>query len=89
MIKLKELKIALNKMSEEQLEKQLKFLYPDDNSSGFVNSFYISKNNLYFTGQDEPNELLTSKQLKERGYSKKDIEFFDVEIEKGDFVILI
>ena len=86
-LKLKDLKKALDKMTKEQLEQNI--VYSSENLclSGSVISFGMAKANLYYTGDDDPAELYTMKQLKENGYDKEDIEGFAIEINKGDFVI--
>jgi len=85
-LKLKDLKKALDKMTKEQLEQGI--VYSSDNlcQSGTVTGFGRAKANLYYTGEDDPAELYTMKQLKEQ-YDKEEIEGFDIEIAKGDFVI--
>lgn len=86
-LKLKDLKKALDKMTKEQLEQGI--VYSSENLclSGTVIGFGRAKENLYYTGDDDPAELYTLKQLKDDGYDKEDIEGFDIEIKKGDFVI--
>ena len=84
--KLKDLKAALDKMSKDELNKPI--LYSSENLcvSGVVLGIGKSKANLYYTGEDDPSELYTMKQLKEE-YDKEEIEGFPIEIAKGDFVI--
>ena len=85
--KLKDLKKALDKMTKEQLEQNIVYCSDDMCLSGTVSSFGRAKATLYNTGEDDPAELYTLKQLKEEGHDKEDIEGFDIEINKGDFVI--
>lgn len=84
--KLKDLKKALDKMTKEQLNQPI--LYSSENLclSGVVIGIGKAKANLYYTGEDDPAELYTMKQLKEN-YDKEEIESFPLEIAKGDFVI--
>lgn len=85
-LKLKDLKKHLDKMTKEQLEQNI--VYSSENLcvSGTVIGVGRAKANLYYTGEDDPAELYTMKQLKE-DYDKEEIDGFTVEIAKGDFVI--
>ena len=86
-LKLKDLKKALDKMTKEELNQQIVYVSDDLCLSGTVTGIGKAKATLYYTGDDDPAELYTMKQLKENGYDKKDIEGFAIEINKGDFVI--
>lgn len=86
-LKLKDLKKALDKMTKEQLNQKIVYCSDLLYQSGVVIGFGRAKASLYYTGEDDPAELYTMKQLKEEGYDKEDIESFDIEIAKGDFVI--
>lgn len=85
-LKLKDLLKALSKMSKIELEQPLLYNSDSLSLSGQVLSIGKAKANLYYTGEDDPAELYTMKQLKEQ-YDKEEIEGFDIEIHKGDFVI--
>ncbi|MEO6682171.1 MAG: hypothetical protein ABIN48_05040 [Ginsengibacter sp.] len=85
-LKLKDLKKALDKMSKEQLEQNMVYSSDNYSLSGTVTGIGRAKATLYYTGEDDPSELYTMKQLKE-DYDKEEIEGFTVEIKKGDFVI--
>ena len=85
-MKLKELKIWLNKLSDEELEKELLYNSMDYGISGPVSEISKSDNNLYYVG-DEPVLLHTKDELKQRGYSENQISRLDVEIPKGCYYI--
>lgn len=85
-LKLKDFKKALDAMTNEQLEQSMLYNSDDKYLSGQVLSFGRAKANLYYTGEDDPAELYTMKQLKEQ-YDKEEIESFNIEIPKGSFVI--
>lgn len=86
-LKLKDLKKALDKMTKEELNQTV--VYSSENLclSGTVTGIGKAKATLYNKFDDDPAELYTMKQLKENGYDKEDIEGFAIEINKGDFVI--
>lgn len=84
--KLKNLRNALNKMSKQQLDQNILYNSESLSISGVVSGFGKSKTTLYYTGEDDPAQLYTMKQLKER-YDKDEIEGFDIEINRGDFII--
>ena len=86
-LKLKDLKKALDKMTKEELNQQIVYVSDDLCLSGTVTGIGKAKATLYYTGDDDPAELYTLKQLKDEGYEKEDIEGFAIEINKGDFVI--
>ena len=86
-LKLKDLKKALDKMTKEELNQQIVYVSDDLCLSGTVTGIGKAKATLYNTFDDDPAELQTMKQLKENGYDKEDIEGFAIEINKGDFVI--
>lgn len=86
-MKLKQLKKALDKLTPEQLEKELIYNSEDLSSSGHVKAFKKAKANLYYTGEDDPAHLYTKSQLLNEGHDIEDIEGFDIEISKGDFFI--
>lgn len=88
-MKLKDLKKWVNTLTNEQLEQHLLYNSDEYSISGKVNKIEKSKTDLYYTGEDDPAQLYTKKQLKEEGYDKEDIEGFDIEIPKGSFYIKI
>lgn len=88
-MKLKEFKTWVNTLTDEQLEQNLLYNSEEYSLSGVVNKIERAKSNLYYTGEDDPAQLYTKKQLKEEGYDKDDIEGFDIEIPKGSFYIKI
>jgi hypothetical protein len=88
-MKLKDLKKWVNNLTDDQLEQHLLYNSEEYSISGKVNKIEKAKQNLYYTGDDDPAELYTLKQIKEEGYDKEDIEGFDIEIPKGSFFIKI
>ena len=81
-MKLKELKLWLDKLSDEELEKELLYNSMDYGISGTVSEINKSDDNLYYVG-DEPVLLHTTDELKQRGYSDNQISDLDAEIPKG------
>lgn len=88
-MKLKDLKKWINSLTQEQLEQPLIYNSDEYSISGRVNKIEKAKQNLYYTGEDDPAQLYTLKQLKEDGWEKEDIEGFNIEIPKGSFYIKI
>lgn len=87
-MKLNELKSKLNKLTKEELGKDVILL--TDYTSGPPEKIYVgkAKYNLYWDGADDPSMLYTKSQLKKDGYSDEDIqEEFDLEVKKGSFII--
>lgn len=87
MLKLKDLKKALDKMSKEELNQPITYNSDRYGLSGEILKIGKARANLYYTGEDDPVQLYTKNQLFEKGYEKEDIEEFDIEIRKGDFVL--
>jgi len=85
-MKLKELKLWLSKLSEEELEKELLYNSMDYGISGAITEINKSDDNLYYVG-DDPVLLHTKDELKQRGYSENQISRLDVEIPKGCYYI--
>lgn len=85
-MKLKDLKLWLNKLSEEELEKELLYNSMDYGISGPVTEINKTDDNLYYVG-DEPVLLHTKDELKQRGYSEKQISGLDIEIPQGSYYI--
>jgi hypothetical protein len=88
-MKLKDFKKWINKLTDEELEQHLFYNSEEYSISGKVHKIEKAKQNLYYTGDDDPSELYTLKQLKDQGYDKEDIESFEIEIPKGSFYIKI
>ena len=88
-MKLKDFKKWVNKLNDKDLEQDLIYNSEEYLISGKVNKIEKAKQNLYYTGEDDPVELYTLKQLKEEGYEKEDIEEFEIEIPKGSYYIKI
>lgn len=85
-MKLSDLKDWVNRLPEEELEKDLMYNAIDYGLTGNVGEIRRSDENLYFVG-DDPVLLHTKKELKQRGFSDGDISRFDVEIPKGCYYI--
>ena len=86
-MKLKDLKKQLDKLSKEQLEQELLYNSKEYSLSGVVQKIARAKANLYNTHEDDPSTLYTLKELKEQGMDKEEIESCDIEIPKGAFVL--
>ena len=85
-MKLRDLKDWVNKLSEEELEKNLLYNSMDYGISGSVNEINRNDKNLYYVG-DEPALLHTKEELKQRGYTDKQIDLFDIEVPGGCYYI--
>ena len=85
-MKLKDLKTWLNSLSDDELEKDLLYNSMDYGISGKVGEITKTDDNLYYVG-DEPVLLHTKRELKQRGFSEKQISALDVEIPKGCYYI--
>ncbi len=85
-MKLKELKSWINKLSEEELEKELLYNSLDYGISGNIGEISHSDQNLYYVG-DQPALLHTGDELRQRGYSDNEIAKLDVEIPQGCYYI--
>lgn len=88
-MKLKDFKKWVNSLTDEQLEQYLLYNSEEYSISGKVLKIKKAKQNLYYTGDDDPAELYTKKQLLEEGWDKDDIEDLEIEIPKGAFYIEI
>ena len=78
---------ALQTLSPDELQRPI--VYSSDNLclSGYVYNFGKAKSTLYWNGDEDPSQLRTKKVREEYGYDKEEIDEFDLEIKKGDFVI--
>lgn len=85
-MKLKDLKLWVNKLPADELEKELHYNAMDYGISGNISEIMRSDENLYYVG-DQPVLLHTKDELLQRGYSKNEIAEFDVEIPKGCYYI--
>ena len=83
---LKELKVWLNKLTDEELEKELLYNSMDYGISGHVSEINRTDDNLYYVG-DEPVLLHTSEDLRKRGFTEKQIAELDIEIPQGCYYI--
>ena len=85
-MKLKELKAWLEKLPDEELEKELLYNSLDYGISGTVTEINKTDDILYYVG-DQPVLLHTKEELQQRGYSENDISGFDVEIPEWCYYI--
>ena len=85
-MKLKELKRMLDKMSKEQLNKDLIVVADDKHLSGFGEA-HKAKCAYIYDGSDDPAQLRTMSELKDECYDKEEIEGMDRILERGDFYI--
>ncbi|TRW23294.1 hypothetical protein FMM05_13940 [Flavobacterium zepuense] len=85
-MKLKELKTWLNKLSDEELEKDLLYNSLDYGISGTVTEVNHTDEDLYYVG-DEPILLHTREELLKRGFTDKQIAELDIEIPEGCYYI--
>lgn len=85
-MKLKDLKIWLSTLSEQELEKELLYNSLEYGISGSVSEINKSDENLYYIG-DQPVLLHSEEELKQRGYSDKQISHLDIEIPKDCYYI--
>ncbi|NDI98186.1 hypothetical protein GWA97_03775 [Flavobacterium sp. LaA7.5] len=85
-MKLKDLKSWLNKLSNDELEKELRYNSMDYGISGTISEIIRSDENLYYVG-DEPVIMNSTKELMQRGYSEYEISEMDIEIPQGCYYI--
>jgi len=85
-MKLKDLKLWLSTLPDEELEKELLYNSMDYGISGPIAEISKSDDNLYYVG-DEPVLLHTKEELKQRGFSDKQISHLDVEIPQGSYYV--
>ncbi|QYJ68292.1 hypothetical protein [Flavobacterium litorale] len=85
-MKLKDLKSWVNKLSEDELEKELRYNVMDYGISGSISEIIRSDENLYYVG-DQPVLVHTSNELKQRGYSASQIAALDVEVPQDCYYV--
>lgn len=85
-MKLSDLKEWINSLPAEELEKDLMYNALDYGLSGNVPEIRKSDDNLYFVG-DDPVLLHTKQELRQRGFSDRDISKIDIEIPRGCYYI--
>ena len=84
-MQLKELKEILNSMSVEQLNKELIVIDCSEAIVGYAEAEFATED-LYYTGEDDPSELLTLSELQDQ-YEQEDIDGMEIIINKGDLFI--
>ena len=84
-MQLKELKEILNSMSTGQLKQELVVFAFNKTISGYPEVGFAEED-LYYTGEDDPSELLTLSELKDH-YEQEEIDGMEIIINKGDLFI--
>lgn len=87
-MRIRELKEVINKLSEKQLEKNL-IVVAHEKTFSCLGNVIVSSDDLIFTGEDDPCELVTKQSLIEEGYEDDEIEEFDVIIKEGQLYVEI
>ena len=85
-MKLKDLKKKLDNLTKEQLEQDFIVVALQKTLSG-LGEAKVSNENLIYTGEDDPWELVTKQSLIDDGYEKDDIEGMEVVVKKGQFYV--
>lgn len=85
---LRNLKTWINQLPEQELDLPLLYNSIDYGISGVVGKIQKCESDLYYTGNGEDN-LYTAQELKDKGYSQKDIQGFNLEIPKAVYYIEI
>lgn len=85
-MKLKDFKSWVNKLSDDELEKELRYNSMDYGISGTISEIIRSDEDLYYVG-DEPAIMNTTKELKQRGYSEYEISELEVEVPHGCYYV--
>lgn len=85
-MKLKDLKEWVNKLPDDELERDLLYNSMDYGISGNVTEINKTDDNLYYVG-DDPVLLHTKEELKQRGFTEKQITELDIEIPEGSYYI--
>lgn len=83
-MQLKELKEILNSMSIEQLKQELVILAFNKTVSGYP-EVEFAEEDLYYTGEDDPSELLTLSELQDQ-YEQEEIDDMEIIVNKGDLI---
>lgn len=83
---LKDLKTWVNKLSEQELEKELLYNSMDYGISGPITEITKTDADLYYVG-DQPVLLHTKEDLQKRGFTDNEISELDVEIPSGCYYI--
>ena len=86
-MKFKDFKRVINKMTDSELEQELIYNSENYSMSGPVLAIVKAKENLYYTGEDDPAALYTKKQLIDAGYDEDDIGGCEIEVPKGRYYI--
>lgn len=84
-MKLKQLKKMLDKMSKEELNRDLIVFACDRTISGSGEA-RKSKSNLYYDGEDDPSTLKTMSELKSI-YDSDELDGFELVAKRGSFFI--
>lgn len=85
-MKLKDLKNWLESLPAQELERDLLYNSMDYGISGSVTEISKTDENLYYVG-DDPVLLHTEQELKQRGFTKTQIQQLEIEIPEGCYYI--
>jgi len=86
-MKAKDLKKFLDKLSKQDLNKEVFLISKEFSLSIPVKKIKKAPFNLLWDGEDDPSELKSRNAFLEDGYDMEDVDSFTVEIEKGDIII--
>ena len=76
------LHVKITTWQEIELNQELIFVSTYESGSCVLKK---ASSDLIYTGDDDPSELYTKKQLLEEGYDKEEIDGMSVEINKGEY----
>ena len=87
-MKLKDLKEWVNSLTETELEQNLLYNSEEYSLSGRIDKIEKAKEDLYYTGEDDPAPLYTLTEIQE-DYEEDEIKYlgFFIEIPKGSYYI--
>lgn len=88
-MKAKQLKRFLDKLSKEELERDVVVVSTASCTSGPIEKLKKAPHNLLWDGEDDPSELHTRSWFLKEGFEIEDVDSFTVEVNKGDIVIQI
>ena len=83
-MKLKDLKVKLNSLTDEQLEREL--IVKGRFSTEVVEEIEFAKEDLYWNGDDDPCELMTESEMRDN--MDEDDEMPEPMIKKGELLLV-
>ena len=87
-MKLREIKKVLNGLSEEELDNELIYNFKSYSLSGVVDKIIKAEDDMYISGDGDPDPIVTKQSLLDNGYDEEDIESeYILEIPKGSLYI--